>query len=108
MEMSTMGKVIVTAKLINLQDLYIAQCGLKPEDQVRSVEVTDAMADTGATSLMAPRSVIAQLGLRPFRTRQARTCTGRPRSSITRPSASSFRAGSSPATWPKSRTIARC
>jgi len=76
MEMSTMGKVIVTAKLINLQDLYVAQCGFRPADQVRSVEVTDAMADTGATSLMAPRRVIAQLGLRPFRTRQARTCAG--------------------------------
>ena len=76
METPTMGKVLVTAKIINLQDLYMAQQGHLPEAQVRSVEVTDAMADTGATSLMVPRRLIAQLGVRPFRTRQARTSGG--------------------------------
>ena len=34
------------------------------------------MVDTAATSLMLPRQLIAQLGLRPFRTRQARTAAG--------------------------------
>jgi predicted aspartyl protease len=76
MEKSPMGKVIVTAKMINLQDLYDVQRGLMPPEQARSVEVTDAMVDTAATSLMAPRHVIEQLGLRPFRTRQARTAAG--------------------------------
>lgn len=73
MVISTMGKVPVTAKLINLQDLYNRKQGQISEDEVRSVEVTDAIVDTGATSLMAPRRVISQLGLEPFRTRPART-----------------------------------
>jgi predicted aspartyl protease len=76
METSTMGKVLVTAKIINLQDLFEAQKGLISEDAVRSVEVTDALVDTGATYLMAPRRLIAQLGLQSYRTRQSNTCGG--------------------------------
>ncbi len=71
-----MGKVLVTAKIVNLQDLYIAERGLMPQEQVRSIEVTDATADTAATYLTVPRRLIAQLGLRPFSTRQARTAGG--------------------------------
>ena len=76
METSTMGKVLVTAKIINLQDLWDAKRGLITEEAVRSVEVADALVDTGATSLMMPRRLIAQLGLQPYRTRQANTCGG--------------------------------
>jgi clan AA aspartic protease len=76
METLPMGKVLVTAKIVNLQDLYNAQQGTIPAEQVRSVEVTDAMVDTGATHLLVPRRLIAQLGLRPFSTRQARTVGG--------------------------------
>jgi predicted aspartyl protease len=43
---------------------------------VRSVEVTDALVDAGATYLMMPRRLIAQLDLRPYRTRPANTCGG--------------------------------
>jgi predicted aspartyl protease len=76
MEMAMMGKVIVTAKVENMADLVLAQSGhLKPEE-VRSVEITDALADTGASTLSLPRRLIAQLGLRPVRTRQARTSAG--------------------------------
>jgi predicted aspartyl protease len=76
MEASTMGKVLVTAKIINLADLLDARRGLITEDAVRSVEVSDAMVDTGATYLMMPRRLIGQLGLQSFRTRQANTCGG--------------------------------
>jgi clan AA aspartic protease len=76
METTTMGKVLVTARLENLQDLYAVQLGVRSADQVRSIEVTDALVDTGASSLMVPARLIAQLGLRPFRTRPARTPTG--------------------------------
>jgi clan AA aspartic protease len=72
----TMGKVLVPAKLENLDDLVLARKGIQPPDQVRSVEVTDALIDTGATGLLVPSRLIAQLGLEPLRPRQARTIAG--------------------------------
>jgi predicted aspartyl protease len=71
-----MGRVLVTAKIENLEDLYSVRQGRLTDDQVRRVEVTDALADTGASTLSVPRRFIAQLGLRPHRTRQARTSAG--------------------------------
>jgi len=71
-----MGKVIVTAKIENVGDLYLVHQGKLSPDQVRHVEVTDAMADTGATTLLMPKRLIAQLGLIPLRTRTARTAGG--------------------------------
>lgn len=41
--------------------------------QVRSVEVTDALVDTGATILSLPRRLIQQLALQRHRTRTAGT-----------------------------------
>jgi predicted aspartyl protease len=76
METATMGKVIVTAKIESLYDLFGVSQGLLKPEQVRSVEVTDALVDTGATNLSMPRCLIAQLGLQPFRTRKARTSAG--------------------------------
>jgi predicted aspartyl protease len=71
-----MGKVLVTVRIDNLGDLEQCERGLLPADEVRSVEVTDALIDTGATSLSMPKHLITQLGLRPIRTRQARTTAG--------------------------------
>ena len=48
-----------------------------PADQIHSVDVTDALVDTGATGLLLPRRLIAQLGLRHFRTRQAQGLGGK-------------------------------
>jgi predicted aspartyl protease len=76
MGINTMGKVIVTAKVENLEDAYLVKLGLKPADQARSVEITDALVDTGATMLSMPRRLIDQLGLRPGQSRQARTSAG--------------------------------
>lgn len=76
METPTMGSVIVTAKVESLEDLYMVEKGLLPADQVRQLEVTDALVDTGATILSMPKRFITQLGLRPVRTRQARTSAG--------------------------------
>ena len=76
MENATMGRVLVTARIENLHDVLDVQAGRLPEDQVRTVEVPDALVDTGATSLSMPKRLIAQLGLRPVRTRQARTSAG--------------------------------
>ena len=76
METATMGKVLVTAKIDNLEDIFSAKKGLIPADQIRAVEVMDALVDTGATGLSLPKQLIAQLGLEPLRTRRARTSAG--------------------------------
>ena len=71
-----MGKVSVSARIENLQDTYEAEKGVLPAGNVRSVEVADALVDTGATMLSIPRRLIAQLGLTRRRTRTARTAAG--------------------------------
>jgi hypothetical protein len=73
METATMGKVLVAARLENLEDVYKAAQGALPPDQVRAANVTDALIDTGTTGLLVPRRLIAQLGLSVLRTRPART-----------------------------------
>jgi len=76
MEQDLMGKVIVTVKIENLHDLYDEERGLLCPEQVRSLDITNALVDTGATTLSMPRRMIEQLGLRPYRQRRARTAAG--------------------------------
>jgi predicted aspartyl protease len=76
MESVTMGKVLVTALIENLDDLYEVDKGQRTLDQVRRVEVTNALVDTGATVLLLPKRLIQLLGLRPLRVRPARTIGG--------------------------------
>jgi len=76
MESQTMGKVLVTAKIENLEDLYLAKKGLLPDDQVRRIEVQDALVDTGASTLLLPKRMVAALGLEPLRTRHSRGLGG--------------------------------
>jgi predicted aspartyl protease len=76
MEIMTMGKVTVSARIENLQDTYEAEKGAIPAGDVRAVEVADALVDTGATMLSIPRRLMAQLGLTRRRTRTARTAAG--------------------------------
>lgn len=76
MKLARMGNVPVTARIENLFDVENRERGLLPADQVRSVEVADALVDTGATGLLMPMRLIAQLGLRPYRTRPSRTIAG--------------------------------
>lgn len=76
METQPMGKVLVAARIDNLEDLYKTNQGQLSLDKVRTVEITDALVDTGATGLLMPKRLIAQLGLQPLRVRQARTLAG--------------------------------
>jgi predicted aspartyl protease len=71
-----MGKVIVSVKIENLDDLFGVQKGTLQNDQVRRIEVPDALVDTGATGLLIPKRLIVQLGLLPFRTRPSKTVGG--------------------------------
>jgi predicted aspartyl protease len=76
MEIVTMGKVLVPALLENLEDLLMVEAGTIRRDDVRRVEVPDALVDTGAVMLSLPKRLIEQLGLRPFSKRTVRTVGG--------------------------------
>jgi predicted aspartyl protease len=76
MEIATMGKVVVSARIENLADLVRSDAGDISADEVRRIDVHDALVDTGATMLSLPRRYIGQLGLRRHRTRTARTTAG--------------------------------
>ncbi|MBI3409902.1 MAG: retropepsin-like domain-containing protein [Planctomycetes bacterium] len=71
-----MGKVLVSARIENLDDLFRVEKGAITADQVRRVEVADALVDTDATGLLLPKKLIQQLGLRPFRVRSSRGLGG--------------------------------
>jgi predicted aspartyl protease len=76
METTTVGTVIVSAKIENLFDIEKVFEGQINENQVRRLEVDDAMVDTGATTLSLPKRLIAELGLRQLRTARARPSNG--------------------------------
>jgi predicted aspartyl protease len=73
---ATMGKTLVRAKIENLEDLYLVKQGkLKPK-KVRSIEVIDALVDSGATTLSLPTRLLDQLGLEPVGRGRMRTAGG--------------------------------
>ncbi len=71
-----MGKVIVAARVENVGDLHEANQGRLAPDQVRAVDVNDALVDTGATGLSMPTSLLGTLGLNYLRTRKAISSAG--------------------------------
>lgn len=75
-ETATMGSVNVHARIENNNDLVQVRLGQIPAEQVRAIEVTDALVDTGATYLSLPRSAIDLLGLTLVRKRKIRTSAG--------------------------------
>jgi predicted aspartyl protease len=76
MEIITMGKVVVPARIENLIDVSKAEEGALAPNEVRFAEVTDALVDTGATMLSLPKRLVDQLGLRRIRSRTAKTTAG--------------------------------
>jgi predicted aspartyl protease len=60
----------------NLADVFDVEKGALQADRVRRVEVTDALVDTGATTLSMPKRLIDQLGLKHYRNRRVRTSAG--------------------------------
>ena len=71
-----MGRVAVPAIIESLEDLYRVQRGELAAEQIRRIEVAEALVNTGATGLSLPRRMVEQLGLLPIRTRRAVTTTG--------------------------------
>jgi predicted aspartyl protease len=76
METKEMGRVLVEAKVENLQDLWAAERDLLAEEEVRRLVIPDALVDTGATTLALPTQMIQQLGLARRGTKRVRTTGG--------------------------------
>lgn len=76
MEIATMDKVLVSVKIETLKDLYAVEEGRLSPDEVRRIQVDDALVDTGASVLSLPKRYVKQLGLTPVRERTARTAAG--------------------------------
>jgi predicted aspartyl protease len=71
-----MEKVRVSARIENLHDLYLADRGQLLPENVRRLDVPDALVDTEGSTLSLPHRLVTQLGLKPLRTRQERTSAG--------------------------------
>ena len=71
-----MGQVNVAATIENLSDVLNSQEGHLPPDQIRTLQVDEALVDTGAKNLALPRRMIQQLGLTKVETRRALTAAG--------------------------------
>ncbi len=76
MEQTTVGRVLTEARIENLKDLWAVEEGLKSAEQVRSVSVSDALVDTGATLLSLPSKLIERLGLKRVSSKQVRSSIG--------------------------------
>jgi predicted aspartyl protease len=71
------GRVLASIQVENLEDLFAERNGLIGKDQVRRIEIADALADTGATMLALPTRFIEQLGLYKTGERRVITATGK-------------------------------
>ena len=71
-----MDRVTVEATIENLKDIMDAHEGHRPADQIRRVTVTNALVDTGASTLSLPTSFIQQLGLMKTSTRRTMSSKG--------------------------------
>ena len=71
-----MGRVLTEVTIYNQGDLYEVRRGTRAADQVRKVVVTNALVDSGASTLALPKSLIDQLGLVKFAEKRVRTASG--------------------------------
>src|SRR3954454_21700997 len=72
-----MGRVTCEAKVENAVDAALARQGKMPTEDVRKVTITDALVDTGASTLGLPASILRRLGLdTPTSVRRSRNTTG--------------------------------
>jgi predicted aspartyl protease len=63
-------------KLVNREDMILAQKGVIKSADVREVVVQDALVDSGASRLSLPQSIIQQLGLTPVGKAKSITANG--------------------------------
>jgi len=70
------GRVVTPIRVENLKDLWDSERGSLPVDQVRRIDVVDALVDTGSTLLALPTRFVEQLGLKKVRERTVVTTRG--------------------------------
>ncbi len=75
-EIEPVGRVVTPIRVENLKDLWDAERGALANDQVRRLDVMDALVDTGSTLLALPKRHIEQLGLKKVRERDVVTTRG--------------------------------
>jgi predicted aspartyl protease len=85
MEFATMGRVTTIATIRNYDDQTEAELGRRLPSEVRTIEVADALVDTGTSLLSLPKRLVQELGLRRLRTKVARTPGGNVRFNIFSP-----------------------
>ena len=66
----------VKIKLVNRDDIALANGGIIKSEEVRQVIVKDALVDSGASRLSLPEPIIKQLGLHPVDKTRSRTANG--------------------------------
>lgn len=71
-----MGRVLVKVKIENYFDLYEVSQGRRESEDVRTVEVPDAVVDIESIYLSLPQRLIDQLGLQHYRSGRVRTSGG--------------------------------
>ncbi|PSB35332.1 aspartyl protease [Chlorogloea sp. CCALA 695] len=71
-----MGRIITTLVITNRLDQGLAERGLIPVDDVRTITLENVLVDTGATTLCLPANVIAKLGLTLLKEVDVATATG--------------------------------
>ena len=76
MENGEMGRVLTEATIYNLGDLIEVERGKLAANDVRKVVVSEALVDTGATTLSMPRSLLDQIGLTKRYEKRALTAAG--------------------------------
>ena len=92
-EKDTMGRVTTRATIENLRDLWEAEKGDRPSQEVRRMTIDDALVGSGASTLSLPRSMIQQLGLSKMSDRRIITRRDPQLPSITALRGSRFRIG---------------
>jgi len=73
---TTVGKVVVSIKIENLQDAWLIEQGQLSPEEARVIEITDALVDTGCSILGLPSKYIRKLGLIAMYRRPIRTASG--------------------------------
>lgn len=71
-----MGRIITTLIITNRLDQGLAERGLIPREDIRTITLKDVLVDTGATTLCLPANVIARLGLSLLKEVDVATATG--------------------------------
>lgn len=76
LENDTIGRVTTEALVENLKDLWDAERGMIGGENVRRIQLSEALVDTGATTLALPSRLIRQLGLKKTRDRNVVSAHG--------------------------------